>query len=402
MYKYCIYKGIIMSKAILNEGRMATDAEKADVIRIIKSHAGDKYADFVTRLAGFTGYNSPNLRDVDSSIDIRPLVRDLVSAGHMSVKNGKYSRSDAVSSAMQKQFSDDRTRGYNGQAPAGSLPTDHYANAKKFANTDGKLSAREILDNAGKGRSVGNAGGNIAKQLVRDTIESRDPAWGKLSADDKTTLSNLNTLTNPIIAFNVLRRLQVLAKVKGSYSRAIKSTALDATPVKLKALKDLEYMGILDLDNATVNKAAIQSLNNVLTFLKAEPIEGIKYQEKLREFARNLEAASTPVASDTHLKINSILKSDAFPKQLEYINSKLTDTVLNGILKARDLSNTPALVHVIHRLATGLNATTADDLRAKLADKMVNRLNHKGDENQKAIDVGRKEEFDKNFRLFDE
>lgn len=396
-----------LTENYLSEATVASPKDVQRVEKIIKSYTqahGLPYRDFVIRLAGFTnGLAVP--KDKPQEIDVRPVIELLANAGYLRRKGDAYVKtSDALSRVISKEYKqtqDERASGID-NTERGRLSMAHADDITPLLDPNRTEKAGQILSKKmQQSYKTGGRYSGFTRDQIKKLIETQDPEWLQLSDSAKSMVEKLNLLGDPFKSFNILKYLEKKSAAKKSYTDIVLDIKQNFGDDYLEALYDLEAIDAIESNK--INWKTIQAIRELFDYLINGEFEDIPRDEVIGAFLPKFNTEAKNKSALTHRAINEILLSKDPKYKTALLNiSKLTDAGLQYIINSdekADYKNSASVISIIKFLAKVLNANTADELRAKLAEKAKNREFFKSDNNKTAKSRGRVAEFERLFMV---
>lgn len=392
------------SHVVVSNGDLSIKSKAERLIKDFADQNKTHIDDVMSRLKGYTKGSTRKPRtDVDARINIIPLLDSLAQIGAVNkLPSGGYKSRNPLSMLFRDSGNTVKNHAATtGQEKRGNLQVAQAIGMGAYANPDGK-SAGNLVDSLPKGSKRGQDKSGIATAFIKDAIKTKDPEYNALSDSTKKMLDTMGGIYKPQYAFSALQYLLKHQASKKGYVPFVQHIKdLHKDPQYVEGLYSLEQAGIINTGKNTINSTAVSDIRKAMEYMKLEPVDDIKYSQKTRAFLPMFGSVATKNSGNTHNTISAILNN---PKKFGnvggYINSTLTDAELYDILNKdeQDLRNN--ITHrAIHKLATGLNANTVDELKDAIATKKGNLDDYKGDKNKAAIEDGRLAQFIKTFSI---
>lgn len=260
-----------------------------------------------------------------------------------------------------------------------------------------------------KGYKIGQDKSSLEYAKMAESIKQRDPDWQALSDVDKQTVIQLGTLSDPLAAFKIIRKLVQLREIKArskknytAYVQDIKSS-FDSDPNLFDVSEQLDSMGIINQENLTLNTEKVASIRNVINFIAKNNEElNITAEQKIKAFLPNFskfvkqDIRQRGVESVKNMIVTGRM-SAAGKNAMKQINSPLlSQDILDRIVNKE---NKTEVQQIIAQIATLFGTTDLEELRARIKNKEGLRRDFKGDDNLDALATGRQEQFKKLFSI---
>lgn len=376
------------------------DATLEKVKNIIAQHTNreSSYNDTLLRVAAFSnGISKPN-PNKPNEINVIPILNALARIGAVIKKpNGTFKRTEVLSKVISQQVNDKTNRVLGGDTSAdGRLQT---TQTKDMGYMGGDGDAADKLNAAPRSYKQGGKYSGAAKEFVIKTIKEKDEEWIALPDEVKDAVAKLGELSNPLFSFKVLKKLLELQSKKKGYVPFIQYVEnLFKDQQYVDAFLDLKAINVVSDDK--INNNAVANIRKAIEFMNKPSVEGLTAFDKVNAMLPKFMGSSVKHSANKFRAINNVVTNPKYKSIIDVINSRLTDDQLSSIMTTSSdaLQNSP-IKRTIKFLASSLSATTVDDLKAKIAEKIKNRENYTSDENAEAKNSGRMDFFSSNFNL---
>lgn len=396
----------ILDESLL-EAKMASERDVKNVENIIRSYTDEKglpYRDFVIRLGGYTnGIASP--KDKPEQVDVRPVIDRLVSAGYLKPKGSSFIKtSDALSRVISNEYKksqSENSRG-SGSADKGRLSMAHADNVSPLLDPNREEPAGETLKTRfQQSYKAGGRYSGFTREQIQELIRTKDPQWNELSDSAKKMVESLNMLDDPLKSFTILKYLVKKSLRKKSYSDIIMDIKQNFGEDFDHALMDLE--GINVISSNKINWNSVKAIRELFTYLTEGDFEQIDRDEIISAFLPKFNSEAKSKSGARYRAVNSILLSNdkKYKTALMAVN-RLTDDGLSYILASdekADYRESASVISIIKFLAQTFGVDTAEELKAAIEEKRINREFFKSDQNKAAKSKGRVKEFTNQFMI---
>lgn len=393
---------LIEELLILIESRIASERDVKKAISIINKFATTEnpFNDILIRVMGFTsGFTKPD-PDKPDIINVIPVLDALKRNGLVTMRgNGYYKRGDALGQLMRNHIISDIEKVIAGDVGrSGRLSLDQINRLSALVTGGGVDDA--LGDRLSTTKNIWKSGGKhsgVVRSLVKKTIIESDPTYRDLSGSAKNMLDKMNNLSNPEVAFKVLKHILRLQKSKKNYTSFLfEIENYFSNETYITALYELVDIGVINAaDGNKINGSAVQDIRDAIEFMKQGAIENISVNDKLSAFLPHFNASSTASSAVAHRGINEILRKPGF---VDIVLKRLTDERYNSIMTTPkdELSNAAMNIRLISDM---FDISDMDEFKNKVNELVSNRTDFKGDSNIAAKNEGRFAEFSRKFTI---